>query len=112
MGLILDSSVLITAERKGHSVLQALGYVLSAAGNQEAALASVGLVELAHGIYRADTIERRERRQTFIDELLDDVPVYPLTRTGRHAGGEDRRRATGAGDQDPLPGPADRRHGS
>jgi predicted nucleic acid-binding protein len=79
MGLILDSSILIAAERKGHSVLQALGHVLSAAGNQEAALASVGLVELAHGIYRADTAERRERRRAFINELLDDVPVYPLT---------------------------------
>jgi predicted nucleic acid-binding protein len=80
MGLILDSSVLITAERKGHSVLQLLGHVLDAAGNQEAAIASVGLVELAHGIYRADTPERRKRRQAYIDELLDDVPVYPLTR--------------------------------
>lgn len=80
MGLIIDSSVLITAERKGHSVLQALGHVLSVAGNQEAALASVGLVELAHGICRADTAERRERRRAFIDELLDDVPVYPFTR--------------------------------
>lgn len=77
MGLIIDSSVLITAERNGHSVLQALGHVLSVAGNQEAALASVGL---AHGICRADTAERRERRRAFIDELLDDVPVYPFTR--------------------------------
>ena len=67
MGLIIDSSVLIAAERKGHSVLQTLGDVLSVAGNQEAALASVGLVELAHGTYRADTSERRERRQAFID---------------------------------------------
>ena len=80
MGLILDSSVLITAERNGHSVAQMLGHVLSTAGNQEAAISSVALVELTHGIYRANTPERRERRQNFIDELLADVPVYPFTR--------------------------------
>lgn len=77
MGLILDSSVLITAERNGHSVTQTLGHVLSAAGNQETAISSVALVELAHGIHRADTPERRERRQTFVDELVAGVPVYP-----------------------------------
>jgi len=80
MGLILDSTVLITAERNGHSVAQMLGYALSAAGNQEAAISSVALVELAHGIYRANTPERRERRQAFIDELVAGVPVYPFTR--------------------------------
>ena len=43
-------------------------------------MASVALVELAHGIWRANTPERRARRQAFVDELLADVPVYPLTR--------------------------------
>jgi len=57
-----------------------LGYALSAAGNQEAAISSVELVELAHGIYRANTPERRERRQAFVDELVAGVPVYPFTR--------------------------------
>jgi len=50
------------------------------AGNQETAISSIALVELAHGIFRANTPERRERRQSFIDELLADVPVYPFTR--------------------------------
>lgn len=80
MGLILDSSVLITAERNGDSVAQILGRALGIAGNQEAAISSIALVELAHGIFRANTPERRERRQVFIDELLADVPVYPFTR--------------------------------
>src|SRR5581483_1507443 len=87
MGLILDSSVVITAERNGQSVKQLIAQVNAAAGNQEAAIASVGLVELTHGIYRADTAERRRRRQVFIEELLADVLVYPITRsTGLLAG--------------------------
>ena len=48
----------------------------------------VTVLELAHGITRADTAERRERRQRFLDELLTGVPVQPVTvqialRTGR-----------------------------
>jgi predicted nucleic acid-binding protein len=34
---------------------------------------------LAHGIYRADTPERRERRRVFLDDLKAAVPVYPIT---------------------------------
>jgi predicted nucleic acid-binding protein len=37
------------------------------------------LLELAHGITRADTSERRERRQRFLDELLTGVPIQPVT---------------------------------
>jgi hypothetical protein len=52
MGLILDSSVLITAERKGQSVKELIAQVIAAAGNQDAAMASVALVELTHGVPR------------------------------------------------------------
>ncbi len=45
----------------------------------EAALCSITVAELAHGIYRANTSERRERRRTFLDELKAAVPVYPIT---------------------------------
>jgi len=39
----------------------------------------VTVLELAHGITRADTTERRERRQRFLDELPIGVPVQPVT---------------------------------
>ena len=38
MGLILDTSVLIAAERKGQSAAQLLEDVMAAFGNQEAAM--------------------------------------------------------------------------
>ncbi|MCP5118726.1 MAG: type II toxin-antitoxin system VapC family toxin, partial [bacterium] len=79
MGLILDSRVLITAERKGEQVSGFLKRILEQMGNQEAALSAVALVELAHGIQRANTPGIRARREAFISELLTDVPVYPLT---------------------------------
>ncbi|MDZ4801203.1 MAG: hypothetical protein SGI92_23845 [Bryobacteraceae bacterium] len=37
------------------------------------------VLELAHGITRADTTERRERRQHFLDELPIGVPIQPVT---------------------------------
>lgn len=50
-------------------------------GDQETALSSIALVEMVHGIYRANTAAIRARRETFIKELLADVPVFPLTQT-------------------------------
>jgi len=79
MGLILDSSVLIAAERQGQTVAQFLTQIVAMAGNQETALSAVALVELVHGIYRAKTPPVRVRREAFIQELVADVPVYPLT---------------------------------
>jgi len=39
----------------------------------------VTIVELTHGVQRAKLEERRQRRQAFVDELIRDVPVYPVT---------------------------------
>ncbi len=81
MGLILDSSVVIDVERRGETVEQLIERVVAAAGDQEAALSAVGLTELIHGLYRANTPALRLRRKSFLDELLADLTVYPLTRS-------------------------------
>ena len=80
MGLILDSSVVIAAERPGDTVEKLIEQVISVAGDQDAALSSIGLTELAHGIYRAQSPNMRLRRQSFIDELLRDLTVNPYTK--------------------------------
>ncbi|MFZ0772790.1 MAG: PIN domain-containing protein [Candidatus Sulfotelmatobacter sp.] len=80
MGLILDSSVVIAAERRGDTVERLIEKIVTKTGDQEAALSAIGLTELVHGIYRAQTQETRLRRETFIKELLADVTVYPYTK--------------------------------
>ena len=80
MGLILDSSIVIAAERRGDTVADLLKQIVMATEDQEAALSSVGLTELVHGIYRARTLEVRIRRESFIQELLSDVEVFPYTK--------------------------------
>lgn len=79
MGLILDSSVLITAERQGQNVRQMLAAISQEAGNTEIAISVVTLIELAHGVARADTPHRKAQRNQFIQELLMALPIHPVS---------------------------------
>jgi predicted nucleic acid-binding protein len=80
MGLILDSSVVIGAERRGETVVRLIERVVNTSGDQESALSAVGLTELVHGLHRANTSALRLLRQSFLDELLADLTVYPYTK--------------------------------
>ena len=80
MGLILDSSAVIAAERRGATVREFLEQTIRIAGDQEAALSSVGLTELVHGMHRARHTDLRLRRQEFLEEMLRVFTVYPFTK--------------------------------
>jgi predicted nucleic acid-binding protein len=103
MGLILDSSVLVARERQGKNARQALESVVQDIGDAEVAISVITLIELAHGAARANTPERKSKRETFIQELVTAVPVHPVTTSiALRAGfldGENRAR----GNQVPLP---------
>jgi tRNA(fMet)-specific endonuclease VapC len=98
MGLILDSSVVIAAERRGDTVTAMLKQIVAVTGDQRAVLSAVSLTEMTHGIYRAQTAKTRNRREAFLHELLNDVDVYPYPKeTALLAGkidGEQQRRAS------------------
>jgi len=79
LGVILDSSVLIDAERQRLNVARFLKHIASQIGEREAALCSISVAELAHGVHRADTPENRHARRTFLDDLKATMPVYPIT---------------------------------
>jgi tRNA(fMet)-specific endonuclease VapC len=81
MGLILDSSVLIAAERQGKNARQVLSNLAAGIGQTEVGLSVVTLLELAHGAVRAESPERKLKREKFIEELLIAMPVYPVTVT-------------------------------
>ncbi len=76
LGVILDSSVIIEAERQHLNVIQFLKQITRTIGEREAALSCVTVAELVHGIYRANTEERRARRRAFLDDLKASVPTY------------------------------------
>jgi predicted nucleic acid-binding protein len=79
MGLILDSSVLITAEREGQNARQTLAAISAKAGDTEVAISVVTLIELSHGAARADTSQRKAKRQQFIQELRMALPIHLVT---------------------------------
>jgi predicted nucleic acid-binding protein len=79
MGLILDSSVLIAVERQGKNARQVLAALTEKLDETEIGVSVITLIEMAHGAVRADTPERKAKRQTFIDELVMAVPVFPIT---------------------------------
>lgn len=79
MGLILDSSVLIAAERKGWNARQALTDIARRTASEDIALSVVTLIELTHGAARANSSERQITRRRFIDELIAAIPVHSVT---------------------------------
>lgn len=79
MGLMLDSTAAVAAEREGKNARQLLELIARETRDDGIAISVVTVLELAHGIARADTAERRDRRQRFLDELIAGVPVQPIT---------------------------------
>ena len=81
MGLILDSSVLVAAERQTRTVHQILADLYRTQQNIEIGISVVTLTELAHGVARAGTSKRKKRRLRFVQELATAIPIYEVTAT-------------------------------
>jgi tRNA(fMet)-specific endonuclease VapC len=79
VGIVLDSSVIIAAERRGHTVREILEQVKAAQGEMEISVSVVTIAELVHGAYRTKTQAQQQRRLEFIERLSSDVPVHPVT---------------------------------
>ena len=74
MGTLIDSSVLIAAERRALVLEGPLG----AHAEEPVGIASITASELLHGVHRAATSAQRQRRETFVERLLAVLPVFPF----------------------------------
>ena len=80
LGLILDTSVLVAAERRGQRVDQLLEQIRAEMGPEvKLAVSAITLAELIHGFHRASTGVIRQNRRSFIDDLKQSVPVHFIT---------------------------------
>jgi tRNA(fMet)-specific endonuclease VapC len=79
LGLVLDSSVVIAAERKKQPIVEFIKTIFNAHGPLDLSLSPVTVAELVHGIYRAMTRQAGQRRRQYIEELMSLVPVHPIT---------------------------------
>lgn len=80
MGLVLDSAVLIAAERSVMPVSALLASIQQEHGEPEIVLSSITVIELEHGLYRASTSEIASRRRDYLDTVFAAIPVEPFTK--------------------------------
>jgi tRNA(fMet)-specific endonuclease VapC len=79
LGIVLDSSALIAAERRHLTAAQALEKIQQTVGELPVAISTVTIAEVAHGVYRANTQAIRDHRRAFLEELKATIPIYALT---------------------------------
>lgn len=80
MGLVLDSSVLIAAEREAKPVSEVLLMLEQQHGETEIILSAITVIEMEHGFHRANTPERANRRRDFLDTAFAAIPTEPFTK--------------------------------
>lgn len=80
MGLVLDSGVLIAAERDARPVSELLAILEHEHGETEIVLSSITVIELEHGLHRARTAEQAANRRAYLDTIYAAIPVEPFTR--------------------------------
>jgi tRNA(fMet)-specific endonuclease VapC len=83
VGVVLDTSTLIAAERRHEAFAQ----FLESLADEPVAIAAITASELLHGWHRARDAAVRARRGAFVDAVLDAIPVLPfgLPEARRHA---------------------------
>lgn len=72
MAILIDTSVLIDAERRHRSLSSNLG-------SEDRAISVISASELLHGVHRAADGKARARRAAFVEGLLAAVEALPIT---------------------------------
>ena len=81
LGVVLDSSVLVAAERQKLKTPDVIRSIRQALGDVSIVISALTVAELGHGIYRANNTARAQQRRQFLDELKAHVPIHPVTET-------------------------------
>ncbi len=72
MAVLIDTSVLVDAERRGQSLNEAIG-------KRDRAISVITASELLHGVHRARRGATRARRAAFVEHLLAAIEPLPIT---------------------------------
>ena len=74
MGMLIDASLAIAAERDGLDPHQFVARL----GDPYSALAAITASELLHGVHRAHPAANRLRREAFVEALISRLPIIPF----------------------------------
>lgn len=102
MGLLIDSTVCIHAERNRMTPADLVTELMERRGDPELGLSVMSAGELFHGCWRADTASRRASREEFVEAILAAIPVVPVTLAVARIFGEIDARLSAAGRRIPT----------
>jgi tRNA(fMet)-specific endonuclease VapC len=74
MGIIIDSSILVEAERGTFN----LDEFINGREEEPFSLSVITIAELLHGVHRADSSARRIKRSAYVEKIIELFPVYPF----------------------------------
>ena len=104
MATLIDSSVLIAAERGQLNFDE----IATRYPEEDVAISAVTASELLHGVHRARTAAQRHRRQAFVEGLIAQLPViaFDLSVARVHASvwADLARRGVAVGERDLMIG--------
>lgn len=72
MGVILDTSVLIEAERREFDIDPFTEH----REEEIFGLSVITVAELLHGVHRADSTKRRLKRSAYVEKVIESFPIY------------------------------------
>jgi predicted nucleic acid-binding protein len=102
VGLLIDSTALIHAERARQTPADLLAEIVERWGDVELGVSVMSAGELFHGCWRADTPARRANREDFVEAILAAIPVVSITLAAARVFGELDARLSSAGRKIPT----------
>lgn len=77
MGVIFDTSILITIERSSHQ----LDKLINGRESEPFGISVITVSELLHGVHRADSEKRRLKREAYVEKVIELFAIYPFDRS-------------------------------
>ncbi len=72
MGVIFDTSVLIAIERSAVNIER----LIEGREDEPFGICTIAVSELLHGVHRADSENRRLKREAYVEKIIETFPIY------------------------------------
>ncbi len=77
MGLIIDTSILISIERSSLNIDK----LIEGREDEAFGISAISVSELLHGVHRADSQKRRLKREAYVEKIIELMFIYPFDLT-------------------------------
>jgi len=74
MGVIFDTSILIAIERSSLNTDR----LIEGREDEPFGISVITVSELLHGVHRADSEKRRLKRESYVEKIIENFPIYPF----------------------------------